>query len=647
MRYGKLLIILGILVQSASLRAGDWPIYKGNIYFTGNNDEITVKNNNLKWLFQADDRVFNPVVSDGRVYFVDLKGAVYCIDEEKGRLIWKTDLKKIASVFRSRSSAAGKVKYPLIKDNMLVISDPIAIYALDKASGAVIWARTGVREEEQKFSGPAGRAALPMVDGIYADPIILDNEIYYGTRNMFISREIRNGHLRWDNKKIKTYSGFPSFYDELVFAQSMDFSTGRYELHCLNAASGAELWSRSIPKPMKIYPPVVYKGRIYVPSSKTVHCLDIKSGTSLWTREYDDYITSIPGFTDRAIVFSVGNSDILVISPEDGSIQSRIETAPRSSPEFVIIRDQIYIAHNANQRIKDKDLPFGRVRALSFDKHPLWEYITPFPGAVSQPIASRGILFLPAGNYLYALGTEYYARIVKGGDGYAVVPGKKDGEKDVTAAEKEAPTEKHPEPAKIRTRRMRLTVTDRDKRPLPASVEVTKREKGEVVYSRRVKPDEKGEIEVPAGDGVELLATAEGYVPRKEIIDERDADRSIELDKLRRGRGFVVDNIHFEFDKAYLKKESLDLLEKLTQIMKRTPDLRLEVRGHTDSTGDKAYNQKLSERRADAVAEYMVKNGVSPERLRAVGFGDSKPIASNSTPEGRAKNRRTEFYFPE
>ena len=64
-----------------------------------------------------------------------------------------------------------------------------------------------------------------------------------------------------------------------------------------------------------------------------------------------------------------------------------------------------------------------------------------------------------------------------------------------------------------------------------------------------------------------------------------------------------------------------------------------------DSTGEKAHNQRLSERRADAVVEYMIKNGISPERLAAVGFGAEKPIASNAEEEGRKKNRRTEFYI--
>ena len=79
--------------------------------------------------------------------------------------------------------------------------------------------------------------------------------------------------------------------------------------------------------------------------------------------------------------------------------------------------------------------------------------------------------------------------------------------------------------------------------------------------------------------------------------------------------------------------------------MRGNRELRVEVRGHTDSTGDRDYNQKLSERRADAVVEYMIKNGISPERVRSVGFGQTRPVASNETREGRRKNRRTEFFF--
>ncbi|HOS40676.1 MAG TPA: PQQ-binding-like beta-propeller repeat protein, partial [Spirochaetota bacterium] len=141
------IVAIIITLTATGLVAQDWPIFKGNIYFTGNNDEVIVKNNNLKWLYQADERVFNPVVSDGRVFFSDIKSNVYCLDEEYGKVQWRVDFKQISSQFKALSRSAGKIKYPLVKDNMLFLSDPIAMYAFDKHSGRVLWARTGMRTE--------------------------------------------------------------------------------------------------------------------------------------------------------------------------------------------------------------------------------------------------------------------------------------------------------------------------------------------------------------------------------------------------------------------------------------------------------------------------------------------------------------------
>lgn len=655
------LFVFSIFFPLSDLTGSDWPIYKGNIYFTGNNDEVIVKNNNLKWLYQADERVFNPIVSDGKVYFVDIKANLYCLDEEYGKLLWKVDIKKISSQFRASAKSAGKIKYPLIKDNFLFITDSIAIYAFNKQSGEVVWAQTGMRQEEMpaQTKGLAGISPLPLVDGIYADPIILDDNIYYGTRNMFLSRETRRGHLNWDNRTIKTYSAFPTFYDNLIFTQSMDYSTGRYMVYCLNSSSGKEIWSREIQKPLTILPPVVYKNRVYIPSQKSMYCLDLKTGDRLWLKDYTDYITSSPSFTDRAILFTKGNSSIAVINPDNGELVNEINVAPKSSPLFVTIRDQIYIAHNEFDLINNKTLPFTILRAINFSENQqIWQYKTPFPGAVSQPSASKGILFLPAGNYVYAIGTEYYPKIVQGGSGYAVVPHKKpemtsDPEKtrinekpDGSPVPTVSPIRER-EPKKIETRKIKVSITDKDKRGIPSHVDITKREKDDIVYSKRVTVDKTGDIDVPGGDNVELLVTADKYIPQKVIIDDKDREKEIVLDKIERGKGFVIDNIQFEIDKAYLKKESLDILDKLIKIMRENSGLKIEVRGHTDSTGPDEHNQKLSERRADCVIEYMIKNGISPERLRSVGLGETKPIATNATAEGRKLNRRTEFYFIE
>ena len=108
--------------------------------------------------------------------------------------------------------------------------------------------------------------------------------------------------------------------------------------------------------------------------------------------------------------------------------------------------------------------------------------------------------------------------------------------------------------------------------------------------------------------------------------------------------------VNFDFDKATLRPDAVAILAEATEILKRYPDLRVEVAGHTDSKGTDAYNQKLSERRATAVYDYLTKNGVAASRLVGpTGYGESRPIAPNTNadgsdnPEGRAKNRRTEL----
>jgi OOP family OmpA-OmpF porin len=108
--------------------------------------------------------------------------------------------------------------------------------------------------------------------------------------------------------------------------------------------------------------------------------------------------------------------------------------------------------------------------------------------------------------------------------------------------------------------------------------------------------------------------------------------------------------VNFDFDKATLRSDAVSILGEAAEILKRYPDLRVEVAGHTDSKGTDAYNQKLSERRATAVYDYLTGQGVAASRLTGpVGYGEARPIAPNTNadgsdnPEGRAKNRRTEL----
>ncbi len=111
------------------------------------------------------------------------------------------------------------------------------------------------------------------------------------------------------------------------------------------------------------------------------------------------------------------------------------------------------------------------------------------------------------------------------------------------------------------------------------------------------------------------------------------------------GRKIVItDMIHFDFDKATIKPESLPILDDVAKVMAQNSQVELLlVEGHTDSVGTDAYNQRLSEARAKAAQDYLVQVGVAAERLQYAGKGESAPIDTNATSEGRTKNRRTEF----
>lgn len=98
----------------------------------------------------------------------------------------------------------------------------------------------------------------------------------------------------------------------------------------------------------------------------------------------------------------------------------------------------------------------------------------------------------------------------------------------------------------------------------------------------------------------------------------------------------------FDTDQYQLKPEASGELEKLYQALQQQPEIRLEISGHTDNVGPSAHNLTLSERRADAVRQYLSGKGIAPERLRIKGWGDARPVAGNHTPEGRAANRRAE-----
>lgn len=132
---------------------------------------------------------------------------------------------------------------------------------------------------------------------------------------------------------------------------------------------------------------------------------------------------------------------------------------------------------------------------------------------------------------------------------------------------------------------------------------------------------------------VKILQTK--FSPKAEV-------KSKEIQK-ELNKAIAIKNIEFKTNSSILKKGSFIILNKVLAILKEYPSSVVAIEGFTDSRGNVEHNKELSQKRADAVKNYLVKNGISKSRLSAHGFGIANPIADNNTPEGRRKNRRVEF----
>lgn len=150
-----------------------------------------------------------------------------------------------------------------------------------------------------------------------------------------------------------------------------------------------------------------------------------------------------------------------------------------------------------------------------------------------------------------------------------------------------------------------------------------------VVYSANTTRNSRSGQIVVEGEGLNQTLT---------VIQDR-----IKPGAIVRDQPVILEGVHFRSGSATLEKESFDILDEMVATMVFYPEMIVEIQGYTDSTGSLEINNKLSLERANAVRDYIVTKGVDPNRLTAKGYGPENPIAPNSTPEGRAKNRRIEF----
>ena len=188
--------------------------------------------------------------------------------------------------------------------------------------------------------------------------------------------------------------------------------------------------------------------------------------------------------------------------------------------------------------------------------------------------------------------------------------------------------------------------------PVAASIELIELASKKTVFKSFAKKS-NGEFFVclPKGKDYALNVSEDGYLFHSENFTLTEGTKlkpykkEVALEPIKVGVPVVLNNIFFDTDKYHLKPKSEAELDILHQFLVQNLALKIEISGHTDNKGGSAHNLILSEDRAKAVYDHLVKKGISSERLRFKGFGDTKPRESNDSAAGRAKNRRTEFMI--
>ncbi len=200
---------------------------------------------------------------------------------------------------------------------------------------------------------------------------------------------------------------------------------------------------------------------------------------------------------------------------------------------------------------------------------------------------------------------------------------------------------------------LRGQILDERNRGVAGKVQVDDAETLETLMTLDTDPSGNYRTIIDVGRKYRLTPVVSNYIPTPEELDLQGVAKGASLEKNLRvisideaiatGATFRLNNIFFDFDKADLKSESIPELSKLVSLMNDYPVIKVEIGAHTDARGSDDYNQRLSERRAESVVNWLIEQGIATQRLFPKGYGEVKPVADNETDDGRALNRRVEF----
>jgi flagellar motor protein MotB len=197
-----------------------------------------------------------------------------------------------------------------------------------------------------------------------------------------------------------------------------------------------------------------------------------------------------------------------------------------------------------------------------------------------------------------------------------------------------------------------IVINSISKQPLSADIKLTDLDEGDAVVAVKSDPlDGSFFVPIYPETNYAFNISSPGYLFLSEnfnLIESmkfKSVEKIFELTSIQQGNSMVLNNIFFDFDSHSLQPSSFAELDLLIDFLKSNPELKILINGHTDNIGDSSYNYRLSEKRAEAVYNYLIRKQIEPDSLQFKGLGASTPVASNETGDGRAANRRTEIVI--
>jgi outer membrane protein OmpA-like peptidoglycan-associated protein len=469
----------------------------------------------------------------------------------------------------------------------------------------------------------------------------------------------------------------------MVYTVSKEFQRESAFLVALNQGDGTVRWATELQNVPNIFSPVVYDEKLYLTAGNSLSVFDAETGEKVLEEYFDVSVSSNAVFSQGNIFVSLSNGNILKIDPETAEY-TVIYRAPFGT-QFAVVGSSLYIPlKGARNALVTIDAESGKI---------LNRIDTPF-GEPSALTISKGILFLPTEERLMAIGegelvkatsrvrreqtdkrgvAEEGKLALRGGGSPESGPlREEEGQKQLEqkdektsiekkAREGETETGKSAEPGEEtgkQDEKDTATITgelkDRDTgKPLSGSVEATTElESGKILKKEEMIDDGRFALEVPKDGQTDLIFSSPGYtfetitLPDEKAIDDLSLEPlELSLSRVKKGETLKFESIQYKISSANLEQSSLGTLDKLLSMMKDNPQIKIEIAGHTDSTGSKEFNMKLSWMRSESVADWLIRNGISSKRIVTKGYGDTKPVADNTTDEGRRKNRRTEILI--